>query len=85
MHVSLNAENGLITSLETTSGEAYDGHHFCSLVDHDLKQKLLLDTYAADKGYDDGDNHYYLELRGLHSAIRLMKTRIGKKDDNRQP
>jgi len=84
-HVSLNAENGLITSLETTSGEAYDGHHFCSLVDHDLKQKLPIDTYAADKGYDDGDNHYYLELCGLHSAIRLMKTRIGKKDDNRQP
>jgi hypothetical protein len=28
IHVSLNAETGLITSLETTSGEAYDSHHF---------------------------------------------------------
>jgi len=83
-HASLNAENGLITSLEVTSGEAYDGHHFRGLVDHDLKQKLPVDTYAGDKGYDDGDNHYHLELRGLHSAIRLKTTRTEKKDDNKQ-
>ena len=83
-HVSLNAQAGMITSLEATSGEAYDGHHFCPLVDHDLKQKLPVDTYAGDKGYDDGDNHYHLELSGLHSAIRLKDIRIGKKDDNKQ-
>jgi IS5 family transposase len=84
-HVSMNAGNGLITSLEVTSGEAYDGHHFCSLVDHDLEQEIPVDTYAGDKGYDDGDNHYHLELNGLHSAIRLKKTRISKKNDNKQP
>lgn len=83
-HVSLNAENGLITSLEVTSGEAYDGHHFRSLVDHDLQQQLPVETYAADKGYDDGDNHYHLELHGLHSAIRLMRTRTEKRDANKQ-
>jgi IS5 family transposase len=83
-HVSLNAENGLITSLEVTSGEAYDGHHFRALVDHDLEQQLPVKTYAADKGYDAGDNHDHLELRGLHSAIRLMRTRTEKKDDNKQ-
>lgn len=82
-HVSLNAEAGIITSLEATSGEAYDGHHFCSLVDHDLQQALPVDTYAGDKGYDDGENHYHLELCGLHSAIRLKDTRTGKKDDNK--
>src|SRR4030043_2075139 len=27
-HVSLNAKTGLMTGLEVTSGEAYDGHHF---------------------------------------------------------
>jgi hypothetical protein len=74
----------LITSLEVTSGEAYDGHHFRSLVDHDLKQQHPVETYAADKGYDDGDNHYHLELRGLHSVIRLMRTRTEKKDANKQ-
>jgi IS5 family transposase len=83
-HVNLNTENGLITSLEVTSGEAYDGHHFRSLVDHDLQQQLPVETYTADKGYDDGDNHYHLELRGLHSAIHLMRTRTEKKDDNKQ-
>jgi IS5 family transposase len=83
-HVSLNAQTGMITSLETTSGEAYDGHHFTGLVDHDLELKLPVDTYTGDKGYDDGDNHYHLELRGLHSAIRLKRTRTGKKDDNKQ-
>src|SRR4030065_2036819 len=83
-HVSLNAENGLITSLETTSGEAYDGHHFTSLVDHDLEQSLPVEIYAADKAYDDGENHYNLEVRGLYSAIRLKKTRTEKKDDNKQ-
>jgi len=81
-HVSLNAEAGIITSLEVTSGEAYDGHHFCSLVDHDLAQKLPMNTYAGDKGYDDGDNH--LQLHGLHSAIRLKDTRTKKKDDNKE-
>jgi len=78
-HVSMNAESGIITSVETTTGEAYDGHHFCSLVDHDLAQELPVDTYAADKGYDDGDNHYHLELKKLHSAIHLKKTRPGKR------
>jgi IS5 family transposase len=83
-HVSLNAESGLITSLEVTSGEAYDGHHFCSLVEHDLQQKLPVDTYAGDKGYDDGNNHFYLNYRGLHSAIHLKRTRTEKKDGNKQ-
>lgn len=83
-HVSLNAENGLITSLETTSGEAPDGHHFTSLVDHDLGQSVPAETYTADKAYDDGENHYNLEVRGLYSAIRLKRTRIGKKDDAKQ-
>lgn len=83
-HVSLNAENGLITSLEVTSGEVYDGHHFCALVDRDLEQKLPVETYAADKGYDDGDNHFYLDQRGMYSAISLKKVRISKKNLNKQ-
>ena len=80
----MNAESGLITSLETTSGEAFDGHHFCSLVDHDLAQGLPVDTYAADKGYDDGDNHYYLELKKLYSAIHLKENRTEKKDPHKK-
>jgi IS5 family transposase len=85
MHTSMNAENGLITSLEVTPGNAYDGHHFCSLVDHDLEQNLVVETYTADRGYDDGNNHYYLEVRHLNSAIRLRDIRTKKKDKNKQP
>lgn len=75
-HVSLNAESGLTTGLEMTSGGAHDGHHFVSLVEQDLQQGLPVETYAADKGYDSGDNHFYLERRGLHSAFRLKRTRL---------
>lgn len=84
-HTSMNAENGLITSLEITSGEAYDGHHFRSLVDHDLEQEIGVETYAADKGYDDSENHFHLQEKHLHSAIRLKDTRTKKKDANKQP
>jgi IS5 family transposase len=83
-HVSMNAETGLISSLETTPGRAFDGHHFCSLVDKDLKQSLPLETYAGDKGYDDSNNHFYLDYKGLHSAIRLKDNRIKKKDENKE-
>lgn len=83
-HVSLNAASHLITGLECTSGEVYDGHYFTSLVDHDLEQKLPVEIYTADKAYDDGENHYNLEVRGLYSAIRLKRTRTEKKDDNKQ-
>jgi len=83
-HVSMNAENNLITSLEVTSGEAYDGHHFCSLVDHDLSQELPIATYAADRGYDDGNNHFHLQDHNLNSAICLKDNRTKKKDANKQ-
>jgi len=83
-HVSMNAESTLITSLEVTSGEAYDGHHFCSLVDQDLAKKLPVHTYTADRGYDDGHNHFYLEHHHLHSAICLKDIRTKKKDANKE-
>ncbi len=83
MHASMNAENGLITSLEVTPGNAYDSHHFCSLVDNDLDQNLNIETYAADKGNDDGTNHYCLHHHHLKSAIHLKDTRTQKKDKNK--
>jgi len=84
-HVSLNAGKGLITSLETSPGSDYDSQHFCYLVERDLEQGLSLAINTADKGYDDGDDHYYLDRRGMYPAIRLKKTRTAKKDDNKQP
>jgi len=83
-HVSMNAESNLITSLEVTSGEAYDGHHFCSLVDQDLAKHIPAETYAADRGYDDGNNHFYLQYHHLQSAICLKDIRTKKKDANKE-
>jgi IS5 family transposase len=83
-HVSMNAKSNLITSLEVTSGEVYDGHYFCSLVDQDLEQNLPADIYGADRGYDDGHNHFYLQQNHLKSAICLKDNRTKKKDANKE-
>jgi len=82
-HVSLNAESGLITNLVATPGNAYDGHKLPELVNRDLELGLPIDTVAADRGYDDGNNHYFLQERGLHSAIHLNTYRTQKKDENK--
>lgn len=83
-HVSMNSESNLITSLEVTSGEVYDGHHFCSLVDQDRAQNIPADIYSADRGYDAGDNHFYLQHLNLQSAICLKDIRTKKKDSNKE-
>ena len=82
-HVSLNAESGLITNLVATPGNAYDGHKLPELVHRDLELGLPIDTVAADRGYDDGNNHYFLQEKGLHSAIHLKTLRTQKKDENK--
>lgn len=84
-HVSLNADSGLITSLEVTAGSAYDGHHLMGLVEQDIAQGVGAEVYAGDKGYDDGENHELLKERGLKSALRLKRTRTQKKDPNKGP
>lgn len=84
-HVSLNAATGLITSVTHTAGNAYDGHQLPTLVKSDLAQGLPVKTVAADRGYDDGENHEFLWSQGIHSAIRLNDYRTTKKDDNKGP
>lgn len=54
-HVSLNADNGFITSVVVTSGEVYDGHYLRPLVERDVAQGLPVGVYAGDRGYDDGE------------------------------
>jgi len=83
-HVTMNAENGMITNLVVTPGNAYDGHKLPELVNRDLELGLPVDTVAADRGYDDGSNHYFLQTKGLHSAIHLNAYRTQKKDKNKE-
>ena len=83
-HVSLNAETGLITSATHTAGNAYDGHELPTLVKSDLAQGIPVKIAAADKAYDDGDNHEFLKANRIHSAIRLHAYRTTKKDGNKE-
>jgi IS5 family transposase len=82
-HASLNAHSGLITSLVHTAGNAHDGHQLPRLLDKDLAQRLPVQTVAADRGYDDSDNHYLLWSKGMHSAISLNDYRTEKKDSSK--
>lgn len=94
-HTSLNEKTGIVTSLAVSSGNEYDGKYLPSLVKKDknkrlvskkkLKEKELKQIYAADKGYDNGDNHTFLEEEKLGNAIRIKETRLNKKDKNKEP
>jgi IS5 family transposase len=83
MHTSMNAEAEMITSVVVTAGNGHDGKQFAKLVERDEVLGLPIETYAGDRGYDGGENHYLLESKGLHSAIRLNDYRTEKKDKNK--
>jgi len=96
-HVSQDTDSGLVTALTVTSGEAADGGQFQPVVNKDRKLGIAQggtiekkpDTgavvegtaYTADKAYDDGENHTFLEARGLSSAIILKDTRTTSKQE----
>lgn len=82
--VSLNAETQMITSIKPGYGNEYDGRWLPYLVERDLKKGIEVGTVAADRGYDDGENHYFLEQKGINSAIRLKGFRTEKKDPKKE-
>lgn len=82
--VSLNARTELVTSVIPGYANDYDGHGLKKLVEKDLRKGIGVGTVAGDKGYDDGDNHYYLKDEGINSAIRLNNYRTEKKDKNKE-
>jgi IS5 family transposase len=84
MHTSMNAEAEMITSVVVTAGNGHDGKQFPKLVERDEALGLPVGTYAGDRGYDGGENHYLLETKGLHSALRLNDQRTKKKDKNKE-
>jgi IS5 family transposase len=84
MHASMNALAELITSVLVTPGNAHDGKQFPHLVGRDEVQGLPTEIYSADRGYDDGANHYLLHSKGLKSAIHLNAYRTQKKDKNKE-
>lgn len=83
-HVSMNSTAQMITSLVPSAGNAYDGHYLTELITKDLEQGLPVGSCAADRGYDDTENHYWLERHGIQNAIHLNRYRTHKKDHNRE-
>lgn len=96
-HVSTNSKSGIVTSLTVTGGEASDGRELPTLVNKDRKLGIVKEgeikrdngklevaggtAYTADKAYDDGDNHEFLKVKKLQSAIILKDTRINSKQE----
>lgn len=92
-HTSLNQKTGLITSLKATTAREDDGKQFKALVEKDERMGIIntqqtdqakQNIYTADKAYDDGENHEFLKEKNLVSAIILKKTRLIKKDQNKE-
>jgi transposase, IS5 family len=80
-HFSVSAISNLITSYLVTTMAAYDGHFFEPLMKDDLKKgvaKRGKTTYGADRGYDDGENHVWLETEKLKDAICLKGIQTGE-------
>jgi transposase, IS5 family len=82
-HVSLNAETGLITTIEPTGGSAADNEQFPKLLEHDQQVGVAAETYAGDKAYDDSDLHYRLWQQGQHSALHLNDYRTAAHSPHR--
>lgn len=96
-HVSANAQSGLVTSMTVTGGEVYDGKELPTLVNKDRKLGIIKEgeitkengklevkggtAYTADKAYDDGDNHEFLKVKKLQSAIILKDTRTNSQQE----
>jgi hypothetical protein len=47
-------------------------------------RRLPIEVCTADRGYDDIDNHFFLQTRGIRSAIHLNRYRTEKKDPKEQ-
>jgi len=80
-HTSLDSDSELITRVETTPGNAFDGKEFPRLVES--KSKMT----TADKGYDSKKNHRLLKRKGITSAIIPKKNRKSRrlKKQQRKP
>jgi transposase, IS5 family len=81
-HVSLNAETGLITTVEPSAGNAADNEQFPNLLAHDEAIGVSAQIYAGDRAYDDTDQHYRLWSAGKHSALRLNDYRTRASNAN---
>jgi len=79
-HTATENNHTLIMTLQTTPGDTYDGHKMKDLIDESLEKMPTPDIIGADKGYDDIENHEYIENLNIFSAIALKETRLQTKN-----
>lgn len=79
-HTANENNHNLIISVQTTPGNIYDGSKLKDLVEESIEKIPVPKIVSADKGYDDQDNHFYLEDQEIFSAICLKDTRLQTKD-----
>jgi len=72
-HNGIDADSELITKVETTPGNVYDGEVFREVVDD--KSQMV----TADKAYDSKKNHRLLKRKKKTSAIIIKKNRKSKR------
>ena len=75
---SIENKNDFITSCILSSGNRADGEYFEGLMWKDIERRGKAKIYTADKGYDWGDNHYWLNILEIGDAIILQKKRLIK-------
>jgi IS5 family transposase len=83
-HTAMNAETGVVTSIEPKPGNTADSKAFEALRAHDRALGLPTRVYAGDRAYDDTDIHVRLAQEGLASGITLHDYRTQKKNVNKQ-
>jgi len=79
-HTAAENNHNLITALQTTPGNVHDGTKMKDLIDETLEKIPAPQIIAADKGYDDIENHEYIESLDIFSAIALKETRLQTKN-----
>jgi len=78
-HTAVENKHNLIITVQTTPGDIYDGHKMKEVIDESLEKIATPEIIAADKGYDDIENHKYIESLNIFSAIALKETRLQTK------
>lgn len=79
-HLSGNSVTNLITSYCVSGMHAYDGAYFEPLMRDDLRKGVSVrgkTGYAADRMYDDGDLHAWLNQERLKDGINLKYVKDG--------
>lgn len=88
-HFSTSCSTNLITSQTVTPMSASDNLQFHPLLQADLAKQIPVaekTTYTADRAYDDGELHAWLNQHKLKDAIALKKwSKEEKKVEGRLP